>query len=272
MRWRLLLHRPGAGAWNMAVDEALFHSAVEELAPPTVRLYGWSRPTLSIGFRQELSKTCDLDACRRLRVDTVRRLTGGRAVLHDRELTYCVAAGTEEPFRGLSVREVYLWVSDVLRRAFERNGIPVDRAPSQTDKADQTLDDALPCFTVPTRHEITSGGRKLVGAAQKWSRRGFVQHGSVLMELDCALWSKVLGQDAAAMTEAVGVVELSGKRLTTSQLMQLLASEFERTLGEPASEDELLPPEMKMATALAEEKYASPEWNVLRRPVAASIR
>jgi lipoate-protein ligase A len=92
------------------------------------------------------------------------------------------------------------------------------------------------------------------------------------MELDGALWSTVLGQDAAAMTQAVGVVELSGKRLTTSQLMQLLASEFERTLGEPASEDELLPSETKMATALAEEKYASPEWNVLRRPVAASIR
>ena len=255
----------------MAIDEALFHSAVERLAPPTVRLYGWSRPTLSIGFRQELTKTCDLDACRQLGVDTVRRLTGGRAVLHHRELTYCVAAGAEGRFRGLSVRDVYLWVSDVLRRAFETNGIPVDPAPSRTDKPDRTLDDALPCFAIPARHEITSGGRKLVGGAQKWSRRGFVQHGSVLMELDAALWSKVLGEDAAAQTEAVGVVELSRNRLTTSRLMQLVASEFERTLGEPASEDELLPSEMKMATVLAQEKYASPEWNVLRRPVAASV-
>lgn len=256
----------------MAVDEALFHSAVEGLAPPTVRLYGWSRPTVSIGFRQDLAKTCDLDACRRLRIDTVRRLTGGRAVLHDRELTYCVAAGAEKRFRGLSVREVYLWVNDVLRRAFERNGIPVDPAPSRADKAERALDDALPCFAVPTRHEITSGGRKLVGGAQKWSRRGFVQHGSVLMELDGALWSKVWGQDAAALTEAVGVVELSQKRLSTAQLMPLVASEFERALGEPASEDELLPSEAEMATTLASEKYSSPEWNVLRKPVAALIR
>ena len=193
-------------------------------------------------------------------------------MLHHQELTYCVAAGAEGRFRGLSVREVYLWVSDVLRRAFERNAIHVDPAALRTDKSDRMRDDALPCFAVPTRHEITSGGRKLVGSAQRWSRRGFVQHGSVLMEIDSTLWSKVLGGDAAATTKTVGVAELSGKPLTTSQLVQLLATEFQRTLGEPASENELLPYEMKMATALAQEKYASPEWNVLRRPVAASIR
>jgi lipoate-protein ligase A len=271
MRWRLLLHGPGHGAWNMAVDEALFQSAVDGLAPPTIRFYGWSRPTLSIGFRQALNKTCNPSECRRLGIETVRRFTGGRAVLHHRELTYCVAASANGPFHGLSVREVYRWVSGVLRRAFEQNGIPVDPASSSTKTTGPAVDDALPCFAVPSRHEITSGGRKLVGAAQKWSRRGFVQHGSVLMEIDRTLWSKVLGAPAAKHLDPVGVVELSGKRLTTSQLMRLLACEFERTLGEPASQEELLPSEMKSAETLAERKYATSEWNALGRPFGAVL-
>jgi lipoate-protein ligase A len=255
----------------MAVDEALFQSAVEGLAPPTVRFYGWSQPALSIGFRQELAKTCNPSACRRLGIEAVRRFTGGRAVLHHRELTYCVAASADGPFRGLSVREVYRWVSAVLRRAFERNGIPVDPAPPSTNATGRTFDDRLPCFAVPTRHEITSGGRKLVGAAQKWSRRGFVQHGSVLMEIDRVLWSKVLGAHAAGRMDPVGVVELSGRRLTTSQLMRFLASEFERALGEPASQHELLSSEMKTAEALVETKYALSDWNALGSSIGASI-
>ena len=192
-------------------------------------------------------------------------------MLHDRELTYCVAAGARGPFRGLSVREVYQWVNGVLRRAFDENGIPVDPTPPTTGKGDTSLDDALPCFAVPTPHEITSGGRKLVGGAQKWSRRAFMQHGSVLMDIDRALWSSVLYTDAAATMEAVCVSELARRRLTTSQLMQLLASGFERTLGEPASENELLPSEMRMASTLAEGKYAAPEWNVSRRRPALSV-
>lgn len=270
MRWRLLLDGPGDGAWNMAIDEALFHSAVEGLAPPTVRLYDWSQPTLSIGFRQKLARTCNLRACRQVGVDTVRRFTGGRAVLHDRELTYCVAARAEGPFRGLSVRQVYLWVSNVLRRALQSNGIPIDPPPFPGTSPESTRDDTAPCFAVPTRHEITSGGRKLVGGAQKWSRRGFAQHGSMLMEIDRDLWSKVWGPDAATTMEAVGLQELSGTRRTRSELTELLAREFERALGEPPSQAGLLPSELRMAEALAEQRYGSPQWNSRRR--TASVR
>ena len=255
----------------MAVDETLFQSAVEGLAPPTVRFYGWSQPTLSIGFRQELARTCNPSACRRLGIEAVRRFTGGRAVLHHRELTYCIAASADGPFHGLSVREVYRWVGGVLRRAFERNGIPVDPAPLSSNAVRRELDDTLPCFAVPTRHEITSGGRKLVGAAQKWSRRGFVQHGSMLMEIDHALWSRILGGQADEGMAAVGVVELYGRRLTTSRLMRFLASEFERTLGEPASQAELLPFEMKRAEVLTECKYATSDWSAFARPIGTAI-
>jgi len=267
MRWRLLLHGPGHAAWNMAVDETLFDSAVEGVAPPTVRFYGWARPTLSIGFRQNLSEACDFAACRRLGIDAVRRLSGGRAVLHDQELTYCVAASAREDFRGLSVLGIYRWVSDVLRRGLEGRGIPLDPLPSSTDKpsARSIPNDTLPCFAVPTGHEIASAGRKLVGGAQKWSRRGFMQHGSILMGIDSALWSQALGPTAAAAVGAVSVNELASRRVETSELMQDFAIEFEKALGEPPSQDKLLPSEMKKASSLAQCKYSSPEWNLFRR-------
>ncbi len=251
----------------MAVDEALFLSAIGGQAPPTVRLYSWSRPTLSIGFRQDLEETCDLKACRRLRIETVRRPSGGRAVLHDRELTYCVAAGAEGPFRGLSVRSVYRWVSHVLHRCLERKGVPVDPLPSSSkhSPAPQSVNDALPCFAVPTGHELTSGGRKLVGSAQKWSRRGFMQHGSILLGLDRALWSKVVGPGPANELQAVGINELGEPPLSTSELMKDLAAEFEQAMGEPATEHDLSAFEMETAQRLAESKYLNWDWTAFRR-------
>lgn len=274
MAWRLLNHGPAYGAWNMGVDEAVFRSAVERAAPPTVRFYGWSRPTVSLGFRQELEKACDLEACRKHGIDVVRRFTGGRAVLHHREVTYSVAAAAEGDLRGLSVRQVYQWVSRVVRRALESNGISLDSSDAVSSRSTSStgrLDDELPCFAAPSRHEITSGGRKLVGGAQKWSRRGFVQHGSVLVEVDRALWTKVWGTRAATtIAQAVGVSELAGERLTTLQLTEILASEFERTFGEPPSQDSLSPAEKKLAAELANSKYASAEWST-RAPLTGRL-
>ena len=257
----------------MAVDEALFLSAIGGQAPPTVRLYSWSRPTLSIGFRQNLEETCDLEACRRLGIETVRRLSGGRAVLHDRELTFCVAAGAEGPFRGLSVRSVYRWVSRVLHRCLERKGVPVDPLPSSSkhSPAPQSVNDALPCFAVPTGHELTSGGRKLVGSAQKWSRRGFMQHGSILLGLDRALWSKVVGPGPANELQAVGINELGERPLSTSELMKDLAAEFEQAMGRPATEHDLSAFEMETAQRLAESKYSSGIGRASDRRLASLI-
>ncbi len=248
----------------MAVDEALFLSAIGGQAPPTVRLYSWSRPTLSIGYRQNLEETCDLEACRRLGIETVRRPSGGRAVLHDQELTYCVAAGAQGPFRGLSVRSVYWWVSRVLHRCLEKKGVPVDPLPSPSKHSPtrQLSNHALPCFAVPTGHELTSRRRKLVGSAQKWSRRGFMQHGSILMSIDSALWAQVVSQEAANELRAVGVNELVEPPLSTSQLMKDLAAEFEYAMGQPATEQALSGFEIETARRLAKTKYSTGSWTV----------
>ena len=89
-KWRLLLHpEPAKGAWNMAVDEAVFDSIETENAPPTLRLYAWRPACLSLGQLQPIADV-DLNALVNQGWDVVRRLTGGRAILHDNELTYSV--------------------------------------------------------------------------------------------------------------------------------------------------------------------------------------
>jgi lipoate-protein ligase A len=123
---------------------------------------------------------------------------------------------------------------------------------------------ALPCFAVPTGHEIASGGRKLVGSAQKWSRRGFLQHGSILLDLDAELWSKVTGLAPGALTVAVGLRELAGRPVPPRQLVKILREEFEAAMGERASESRLSPGERRAAELLAQSKYSSPEWNLCR--------
>src|SRR6202022_2425224 len=88
--WRLLLDPPATGAWNMAVDEVLLDGVAVGSAPPSLRFYEWAPPCLSLGYFQPF-EVVDVDGCRSLGVDVVRRPTGGRAILHDRELTYSVA-------------------------------------------------------------------------------------------------------------------------------------------------------------------------------------
>src|SRR5262245_63654528 len=101
----------------MAVDETLLLSASRTSGGATVRLYGFRPPTVSLGYRQAPEPAIDLERCRELGVDWVKRPTGGRALLHQHEITYSVASPFEGPFRGLGVRAVYDAVSASLRRA-----------------------------------------------------------------------------------------------------------------------------------------------------------
>src|SRR5437867_13293237 len=123
-QWRLLREGRADGAANMARDEALLDSALRG-GPPTLRIYSWLRPTLSLGAHQPSSDT-DLRACRRLGVDLVRRPTGGGAVLHDVEVTYAVAARFGEGPVPSSVIGVYEGISSALVAGLGLLGVPAE--------------------------------------------------------------------------------------------------------------------------------------------------
>ena len=196
---------PEDGATNMQRDRDLLTGATSG-SPPTLRLYRWSRPTLSLGHTQTLESAADPHALARLDIPWVRRPTGGRALLHlPDELTYAFAAE-----RGVApgVRAAYGRVMRAIREALV-HFFPLD-APAGDTAARRAALSRLPCHAVATGHEISSRGRKLVAGAQRWRRGAFLQHGSIPWTLDRILTNRAVGLPADAPTRAVGLVELAG--------------------------------------------------------------
>src|SRR5947207_15142687 len=120
--WRLLLDKPSSGAWNMAVDEVLLDGVAAGTAPPTLRFYEWTPACLSLGYFQPFD-VVDLDGCRALGVEVVRRPTGGRAILHDRELTYSVALPASVLGHDGGVLPSYYRLSLLLQDGLRRLGV-----------------------------------------------------------------------------------------------------------------------------------------------------
>src|SRR5256714_10268173 len=210
--WRLLLDKPASGAWNMAVDEVLLDGVASGEAPPTLRFYEWVPPCLSLGYFQPFG-VVDVDGCRALGVEVVRRPTGGRAILHDRELTYSVALpasvlGHEGGVLPSSSRLSLAW-QDGLRRL----GVPATLAP---ESASSSAAHGPVCFDRPSAHEILLRGRKLVGSAQMRRGGALLQHGSIVIEPRMANLVACLQLDDDPLTAAVrlsgGVAGLAEER------------------------------------------------------------
>jgi lipoyl(octanoyl) transferase len=161
----------------MAVDHALLDS-VKSGGRPVLRLYLWEPACLSLGRNQHARGIYDDARLREAGMDVVRRPTGGLAVLHDRELTYCVLA----PAALLGgPRHAYRLINEALVDGLRRIGVPA--AVAGTGAApDPRLDAAAPCFQAPAAGEVVAAGRKLVGSAQRCEDRTLLQHGSILVD------------------------------------------------------------------------------------------
>src|ERR1700682_806229 len=257
--WRLLLDPPASGAWNMAVDEVLLDGVANGNAPPTLRFYGWAPPCLSLGYFQAF-EVVDVAGCQSLGVDVVRRPTGGRAILHDRELTYSVAL----PLRLLGddggVLPSYHRLSLALERGLRRLGAPVVLAP---ETAAQTGPDHGPvCFDRPSAHEILLDGRKLVGSAQVRRATAILQHGSILIEprierlLACL---RLPGGPAERIAGGVGGLAELGD-FDPARIAGALPTAFAEEFGASLARSPLRLDERRAAEALAGSKYQSAAW------------
>jgi lipoate-protein ligase A len=174
LTWRFLRDAPAHGAWNMAVDEVLMES-VRAGAAPTLRVYGWTPACLSFGRNQPAAGRYDAERIRALGVDIVRRPTGGRAVLHEAELTYSVTM----PDRTLgSARRAYRVINQVLARGLSRLGAAAIVQPEGAGRP-MPLPSTAPCFAEPVPGEVLVGGRKLIGSAQYHAEGVLLQHGSI---------------------------------------------------------------------------------------------
>jgi lipoate-protein ligase A len=226
--WSLILDDALDGADNMAIDADLLRNVEESSEPTTfVRLYRWRRPTISLGRNQKVAAAVDESFCAENGIDVVHRPTGGRAVLHDDELTYAVASNDSVCF-GDTIYANYKSVSEALCAGFNRLGVPAILAP-ETRKASPDTEMDLPCFISPSRYELMVEGRKIVGSAQRRLRRGFLQHGSMPIACDREMLARAtrMGDSAILYQEMAGLAEFLPKRPTVKELIDALVVGFQ---------------------------------------------
>jgi lipoate-protein ligase A len=195
---------PARGADNMALDEALMEraGAVDEWV---LRVYSWASPTISLGRNQTANGKYDLERIRHRGLDVVRRPTGGRAILHDREITYSVTA----PVAGAGdLRESYERINALLVTALNSIGVPATPAVTTGPSAAPGM---APCFDEPAAGELTVGGRKLAGSAQWRSEGALLQHGSILVEDDQSVLSALAVDDFRPIPPPATLAEILGR-------------------------------------------------------------
>ena len=212
-----LMHVPArTGAENMARDAGLMDRA-RETGEALFSVYSWSRPTLSFGRNQAAAGRYDLARIAENGIDVVRRPTGGRALLHWREVTYSVTAPISI---AESLKDSYERINRVLLDGLSRLGVHASEAGGDggTPRPGE-----LPCFAQPARGELVVDGAKLVGSAQFRENGALLQHGSILIADDQAMIASLLlsrrrelePPKAATLSSALGrepsIEEVAGK-------------------------------------------------------------
>jgi len=263
--WRLIEEGPAPGAWNMAVDDALLEAARRDEAPPTLRLYGWSRATLSLGRHQDPCAGIDHGFRHRRGIDLVRRPTGGRAVLHDREITYSLVLPASLG-RGAGVGEVYRVLSGALLSGLSQvfgvrcSVFGKDRSSSQgpglttqhpTPNTQHPTPNAASCFAAAAGGDGLVEAGKLVGSAQARRAGAVLQHGSVLLEVRRGDWVGLFGVPGLE----VALADLMGAAPGEDAVRTALRRALERSLAAELLPGRLTRAEQSGAERLAAERY-----------------
>ncbi len=243
--WRVIPLETHNAAMNMAIDEAISEAIAAGKAPPTIRFYRWKPSAVSIGYFQGLHQEVAVDVCQRLGVEVVRRRTGGGAVYHDYdgEITYSVIA--PEGMFPKGIIESYQIICGWIIKSLMRLGLEAQFHPI---------------------NDLLVGGKKISGNAQ--TRRGGVllQHGTVLYDVDVDRMFSLLkvGQEKIADKLIADVKQrvtrvLDHTSLPIEEVYQALLDGF--TEGKEFEEKQLTQEELKRAEELAQNRYATMEWN-----------
>lgn len=288
MKWRLLRTGYNSGAWNMAVDEAIMIHVAKKAVPPTFRLYGWRPPTLSLGRLQSYQRDVDSDNCRSLGVDVVRRPTGGRAVLHDNEVTYSLIISEDDPFLPPNLRDSFYLATDGIVKGLAVLGIEAEiqgrqfagglaKACRSELRGEQGAGQAVQsgaCFDSPSWYEVVADNKKLVGSAQARLNGVFLQHGSILIALDADKVCHVLQYDspdarAHASTQllehATSIEAILGRSVSFAEVEEAVILGMREHIGPiELVEGKLLPEELSSAEDLISRKYAADAWTKRR--------
>jgi lipoyltransferase/lipoate-protein ligase len=248
-QWRLLQTGFKTASANMAVDRAILVANSEGKVPPTVRFYGWAPPAISIGYFQSLTGEIDLDVCKKLGVDYVRRITGGGAVFHDKELTYSIVISESHPVIPKNIMNSYGRICGAVMKGLQHLGIKSEYAPI---------------------NDIVTGGRKISGNAQTRKLETVLQHGTVLMDVDVDKMFSLLKVPnekikdkliADVKQRVTSIKHLIGNEISFKEVAEAMKIGFEEEFRVELIEGKLSKEELALAKKFEKECFSTTHWN-----------
>ena len=256
--------------YNMAMDEALLNFVSRGEIDPVIRFYTWNPATLSIGYFQRLQKEIDIDKVKEKGYGLVRRQTGGRGVLHDKELTYSFIVPESHPNMPSTVTEAYKIISQGLLEGFKNLGFEtyfaIPRSKEERDKLKQPRSSV--CFDAPSWYELVVEGRKIAGSAQTRQKGVILQHGSILQDIDIDdlfdMFKFKNERLKAKMKEnfvqkAVAINDISNQHITLNEMENAFEAGFKKGLNIDFKPLELTEKQLEEVQEL-EDKYRSEAW------------
>lgn len=251
MSWRFIPYFCFDAAMNMAIDEYLLEAHLSGKIPPTLRLYGFDPPAITIGRNQFFPEEA-IQRGRERGFAVARRPTGGRAVLHHKDITYAfigseIGHGPDGVLEA-SVTGAYKQISGGLQAAFDRFGLRADLG--QANSAYRDLSD---CFLATTQADLHIDGLKLAGSAQLRRRTAVLQHGSIPLSLEQGLMQEILSgvsEDRQSYRRHANLFQLAGRSIPISELEEAFKSGFEQAFSIELLRSELTESELVAAGEL----------------------
>ena len=274
MNWRIINSGFANAATNMAVDEAILLAHSAGKVPPTLRFYGWQPAAVSLGYFQRARSEIDFEQCKERNIDVVRRLTGGRAVLHDAELTYSIVVQEDNPLIPKTITASYRYFSNGLLAGLEELGIQAQMTvPAAAYGQRKKQPASAACFDAPSHYEVTVEGRKLAGSAQVRKNGVILQHGSLLLRFSAEQFVELLRLQSAEKRQqtvqmlksrATSIEEVLGRPVTWQDVYRPMPAAFESALRIKLVNAELTEEEEAVSGELAAAKYSQDSWKMLR--------
>jgi lipoyl(octanoyl) transferase len=269
-QWRLLDTGPADGFTNMATDEAILERHVAEGGLSTLRFYTWSPPALSLGYGQPLTSDINLTQCQSLGIDVVRRPTGGRAVLHDHEVTYSLVISANDPRVASGILAAYLTISQALIRGLSYLGITAELLPLRRGVPLPSEKASPVCFATPSSYEVAVGGRKIIGSAQRRAHDVIMQHGSIPLSWNLERMRAVFGRSSLGGRSVPGepdyclqmtsLQEAGGRAYDYAEVVAALTRGIAETWQVDLLPGQLTAAERQLSAHFCTTKYRSEAW------------
>jgi lipoyl(octanoyl) transferase len=249
-------------ALNMALDEAILLHHIRGAVPPTLRVFRWSQPSISLGRFQSVEREIESELCRQRGVALVRRPTGGRAVYHRDEFTYSIVIGKRDGVPA-GVVAAYAYLAQGLLAALQRLDVRAELSDERVSKHPSAA-----CFASSTQADLTSGGFKLIGSAQVWKDSSLLQQGSLPLDDRAAEFFALLRYpDEDARAEALALYREKTTPLHTfapnaswDDVAQAFRHGFSSAMHAIFAPAEISQSEWELTHQLVEEKYSRLTW------------